>query len=282
MTVVNLNLVLNSNQFYTGLDEICHRFDGNRSDEHLNALVEEVENAKGMLFQTIKKDMVKKGIKQESFLLRERLASATHYIDSHRFEPDEGMKASAMALQQQLRRYGVFYKMDVHSRVAEVQAMLSDLDTPEMKAHVAKIPGLEARIKNVKSAMEALLQRLMTVQDLRNEAKPQKSKLELKREAAAKLERLLVYLDGMAFKDPDTYGKDYNYVVGLITDLNKTYKHKVRKAMEDVEEDECDEDAEEEESPENVDEQNTDERTTDELPENADSTKSEAMPEAVA
>ena len=25
MTVVNLNLVLNSNQFYTGLDEICHR-----------------------------------------------------------------------------------------------------------------------------------------------------------------------------------------------------------------------------------------------------------------
>lgn len=281
MTVVNLNLVLNSDQFYTGLDEICHRFDGNRSDEHLNALVEEVENAKGMLFQTIKKDMVKKGIKQESFLLRERLASATHYIDSHRFEPDEGMKVSAMALQQQLRRYGVFYKMDVHSRVAEVQAMLSDLDTPEMKAHVAKIPGLEARIKNVKSAMEALLQRLMTVQDLRNEAKPQKSKLELKREAAAKLERLLVYLDGMAFKDPDTYGKDYNYVVGLITDLNKTYKHKVRKAMEDFDEDESDEDLEDEESPENADEQTiderttdertTDERTTDDLPESADS-----------
>ena len=269
MTVVNLNLVLNSNQFYTGLDEICHRFDGNRSDEHLNALVEEVENAKGMLFQTIKKDMVKKGIKQESFLLRERLASATHYIDSHRFEPDEGMKASAMALQQQLRRYGVFYKMDVHSRVAEVQAMLSDLDTPEMKAHVAKIPGLEARIKNVKSAMEALLQRLMTVQDLRNEAKPQKGKLELKREAAAKLERLLVYLDGMAFKDPDTYGKDYNYVVGLITDLNKTYKHKVRTPIEDVEDEEWDEELDDELGDESEVEEKS--ATSNDLPESADS-----------
>ncbi len=282
MFSVHLSLGLNSDQFYTGLDQICHRLSDNRSDEHLNALVKEVENAKGMLFLTIKKDMVKVGIKKESLMLHDRLASASRYIDSHRFEPDEEMKASAMVLKQQLRKYGVFYKMDVHSRLAEVQAMLSDLDNPELKVHVAKIPGLDARIKNVRSAMEALLQRLMAVQDMHNEVKPQKSKLELKREAAAKLERLLVYLDGMAFKDPDTYGKDYNYVVGLITDLNKTYKHKVRKAMEDVEEDECDEDAEEEESPENVDEQNTDERTTDDLPENADSTKSEAMPEAVA
>ena len=41
-------------------------------------------------------------------------------------------------------------------------------------------------------------------------------------------------------------------------------------------------DFEEEGPPENFDEQNTDERTSDELPENADSTKSEAMPEAEA
>lgn len=278
MKKINFSLRLSSDQFHTGLDEICHHFDGNRSDEHLNGLVQEVENAKGMLFETIKKEMVKEGIKRESFLLRERLASATHYIDSHRFEPDEELKASAMALQRQLRKYGVFYKMDVHSRLTKVQAMLSDLDKPEMKAHVAKIPGLEARIKNVRSAMEALLQRLMTVQDLRNEAKPQKSKLELKREATVKVDRLLVYLDSMAFKDPDTYGKDYNYVAGLITDLNKTYKPKVRKAMEDLDEDECDDDYEEEESPENADEQNTDEqntdeRTTEDLPESTDSVK---------
>ena len=158
--------------------------------------------------------------------------------------------------------------MDVHSRLAEVQAMLSDLDNPELKVHVAKIPGLDARIKNVRSAMEALSQRLMAVQDMHNEVKPQKSKLELKREAAAKLERLLVYLDGMAFKDPDTYGKDYNYVVGLVTNLNKTYKRKVRNAKENPDEGERDEGGEEKESPENVDEPNTGE-----LPESADSTR---------
>jgi len=268
MFSVHLSLGLNSDQFYTGLDQICHRLSDSRSDEHLNALVKEVENAKGMLFLTIKKDMVKVGIKKESLMLHDRLASASRYIDSHRFEPDEEMKASAMVLKQQLRKYGVFYKMDVHSRLAEVQAMLSDLDNPELKAHVAKIPGLDARIKNVRSAMEALLQRLMAVQDMHNEVKPQKSKLELKREAAAKLERLLVYLDGMAFKDPDTYGKNYNYVVGLITDLNKTYKRKVRNAKEDPDEGERDEGNEEKESPENVDEPNTGE-----LPESADSTR---------
>ena len=268
MISVHLSLGLNSDQFYTGLDQICHRLSDNRSDEHLNALVKEVENAKGMLFLTIKKDMVKVGIKKESLLLHDRLASAERYIDSHRFEPDEEMKASAMVLKQQLRKYGVFYKMDVHSRLAEVQAMLSDLDNPELKAHVAKIPGLDVRIKNVRSAMEALSQRLMEVQDMHNEAKPQKSKLELKREAAAKLERLLVYLDGMAFKDPDTYGKDYSYVVGLVTNLNKTYKRKVRNAKENPDEGERDEGDEEKESPENVDEPNTGE-----LPESADSTR---------
>ena len=103
---------------------------------------------------------------------------------------------------------------------------------------------------------------------IRQQAKPQKSKLELKREAAAKLERLLVYLDGMAFKDPDTYGKDYNYVVGLVTNLNKTYKRKVRNAKENPDEGERDEGDEEKESPENVDEPNTGG-----LPKSADSTR---------
>ncbi len=41
-------------------------------------------------------------------------------------------------------------------------------------------------------------------------------------------------------------------------------------------------DFEEEGPPENFDEQNTDECTTDDLPESADSIKSDEMPEAVA
>lgn len=272
MTQFLMSLRLNSNQFHTGLNEICRHFDDNRSDEELNGLVQEVENARGMLFQAIKKELVREGIKEESFLLRERLASATHYIDSFRYEPDEDVKASAKTLKRQLRKYGVFYKMDVHSRLTEVQAMLRDLDQPEMKAHVAKIPGLETRIKNVQNAMEALLQKLIAVEKMRGEAKPQKTKLELKREASVKLERLLVYLDHMAYKDPDTYGKEYGFVVGLITNLNKTYKPKARKFVDDFDED-WDEDFEEEESPENTDGQTTGKQTTDELPESADSTK---------
>ena len=215
-----------------------------------------------MLFQAIKKELAREGIKEESFLLRERIASATHYIDSFQYEPDAEVKASAKALKRQLRKYGIFYKMDVHSRLTEVQAMLRDLDQPEMKAHVAKIPGLDTRIKNVQNAMEALLQKLIAVEKMRGEAKPLKTKLELKREASVKLERLLVYLDHKAYKDPDTYGKEFGFVVGLITNLNKTYKPKVRKFVDDFDED-WDEDFEEEESPE----------TTDELPQSADSTK---------
>lgn len=126
-------------------------------------------------------------------------------------------------------------------------------------------------MQNVRSAMEALLQRHMTVQDLRNDAKPQKSKLKLKREDAAKLERLLVYLDGMAFKDSDTFGKDYNYVVGLITHLNKTYKHKVRTPIEDVENEEWDEELDDELGDESEEEEKF--ATSNDLPESADPTR---------
>ena len=267
-----MSLKLNSNQFHTGLNEICHHFEGNRSDEYLNGLVQEVENARVMLFQSIKKDLVREGIKEESFVLRERLASATHLIDSFQYEPDAEVKASAKTLLRQLRNYGTFYRMDVHSRLTEVEAMLRDLDKPEMKAHVAKIPGLETRIKNVQSAMEALLQKLIAVEKMRGEAKPQKTKLELKREASVKLERLLVYLDHKAYQEPDTYGKEYSFVVGLITNLNKTYKPKVRKPLEDID-DELDDEFEEEETPESTDEQTIGKQTTDELPQSADSTK---------
>lgn len=236
MQKCTLSLKLNSNQFHTGLNEICRHFESNRSDEHLNALVEAVENTKDMLFEAIKKELVREGIKHESSLLRERLASLTHYIDSFKYESDAEVKAAAMALKRQLRNYDTFNRMDVHSRLTEVQAMLRDFDTPEIQVHVAKIPSLSNRIANVRTAMEALLNRLVVLEELRGEAKPSKSKVELKREAADKLERLVVYLDGMAYKDPDAYGKEYGVVSGIIANINNTYKTKARRRLEPYEE----------------------------------------------
>ena len=236
MSNFTLSLKLNSNQFHTGLNEICRHFESNRSDEHLNALVQAVENTKDMLFEAIKKELVREGIKHESSLLRERLASLTHYIDSFKYESDAEVKAAAMALLRQLRNYDTFNRMDVHSRLTEVQAMLRDFDTPEIQVHVAKIPALSDRIANVRTAMEALLNRLVVLEELRGEAKPSKSKVELKREAADKVERLVVYLDGMAYKDPDVYGKEYGFVAGIIANINNTYKTKARRRLEPYEE----------------------------------------------
>ena len=101
-----------------------------------------------MLFEAIKKELAREGIKHESTLLRECLASLTHYIESFKYE----------------------------------------------------------------------------------------SKVELKREASDKVERLVVYLDGMAYKDPDVYGKEYGFVAGIITNINNTYKTKAKRRLEPYEE----------------------------------------------
>ncbi len=245
MTVVNLNLVLNSDQFYTGLDEICHRFDDGRSDEHLNALVEEVENAKGMLFQTIKKDMVKKGIKQESLLLRERLASATHYIDSHRFEPDEEKKASALALKQVFDSYSKpFARMKASERVGAMKTLQRDLDAPSMQEHVERLPEMASRINGMKEASETLKEALYQADKAKGTAPKGQSLMLLKREAAARLETLVNYLEVMAVKAPDDYAEHFAVVMQIINRLNARRKSKAYRINDDDLEEEITEEPE--------------------------------------
>jgi len=204
---------LNSNQFHTGLNEIIRHLEANSQDEHLSSQLQEVEESRKMLFQAIQKELATEGIKQESLVLRDCLASATHFIDSCRFEPDEEVKASAKVLKKHLKKYGTFYRMDVHSRLTGVEAMLRDLSEPELQLHVDKIAGLAERIANVRTAMEALLNRLIAVEELRNEAKPLQSKVELKRMANAKLYQLMVRLEDLALLEPDVYSKSYNVVI---------------------------------------------------------------------
>ena len=46
----------------------------------------------------------------------------------------------------------------------------------------------------------------------------------------------MVYLDGMAYKAPDAYGKEYGFVAGIITNINNTYKTKAKRRLEPYEE----------------------------------------------
>ena len=170
-----------------------------------------------MLFQTIKKDMVKKGIKQDSLLLHERLTSATHYIDSHWFEPDEEMKASAMALKQVFDSYSKpFARMKASERVGAVKTLLRNLSSPAMKEHVDRLPEMESRIKGVRDASETLEEALYQADKVKGTAPKGQSLMPLKREAAVRHETLVDYLEAMAKKSPVNYAEHYVVVMQII------------------------------------------------------------------
>lgn len=73
---------LDTNQFHTGLDEICSHFRDKRFDEYLNGLAQEVESANASLFGVMNIASVRRSIQQESRLLNERIVAVSRYIDS--------------------------------------------------------------------------------------------------------------------------------------------------------------------------------------------------------
>lgn len=235
---------LGVNQFHAGLGEICTHFGEKRSDEYLNNLVQEVESANAALFGVMNITMVKRGVYQESRLLNERIVAASRYIDSSCYVADAELKASAMVLRQLFGSYKPFTRMKVDARIGAVGTLLRNLSQPDVQVHVAKLPELTGRIKEIQNALETLKAKRLEV-DQANSAAPKVLPLrDLKREAADKLESLVDYLKAMAVKDADTYGEDFAVVTQIITRLNTTRKSKhlyIEVELEDDESEKTDE-----------------------------------------
>ena len=218
-----LSLGLNSDQYHAGLMEIRHQFEGDRSDDYLNGLVNDLAEADGKLLDAMHIDKVRRNVKQENRQLLERLMSTSRYLDSSCYVSDEVMKASAMALKRLFDSYRKpFAWMKVDERVGAVSALLRDLSAPDMQKQIDKLPEMSGRIKDMQEALEALKVGLHEV-DKANGTLPQgQSLMTLKRAAADKLETLVDYVKVMSAKTSGTYGEHYAVVTEIIDRLNAT------------------------------------------------------------
>lgn len=218
-----LSLGLNSDQYHAGLMEIRHQFEGDRSDDYLNGLVDDVTEADGKLLDAMHIDKVRRNVKRENRQLMERLMSTSRYLDSSCYVSDEEMKACALALKQLFDTYRKpFAWMKVDERVGAVSALLRDLSAPDMQKQIDKLPEMSGRVKDMQDALGALKVALHGV-DKANGTLPQgPSLMALKREAADKLEKLVDYLKVMSAKVPETYGEHYAVVTEIIERLNAT------------------------------------------------------------
>ena len=113
--------------------------------------------------------------------------------------------------------------MDLYSQLTVVSALLRDLAQPKMQAHVAKLPLLPERINGIQEALDTLLDKRLEVDRAKSRVVRHKPLSVLKREVNEKLEVLVTYLQAMASKEPEAYGKPYAVVTAIITRLNASY-----------------------------------------------------------
>ncbi len=218
----SFSMRLGSNQFHAGLTEICTHFQDFQSDDYLNGLVRDVDDANQTLFKAMHIASVRRSVQQESKLLTERIVAATRYVDSCRYVADAEVRKSAEALMTLFRYDKPFSLMKVDTRLGAVSTLLRDLQQPDVQVHLARLTEMSDRITGIEKAWNTLKAKRLEV-DQSNSAMLKGMPLpDLKRDAAAKLERLVDYLKAMAEKEPATYGGHYAVVTEIIKRLNAT------------------------------------------------------------
>ncbi len=224
MTPYKFNQGLNSLSFHTGLNEICLCLQDVQTDDYMTGLVQEVKDANQRLLDAISVGTAKHNVQQEVKQLNDSIVAAHRFIDSCCYLPDTEVKASAKELKKLFGSYGKpLTRMDMYTQMTVVSVLLRDLAQPKMQVHVEKIPLLPERINGIQEALDVLTSKRLEVDRAKCSEVKHKPLPVLKREANEKLEVLVTYLQVMASKEPEGYGKHYAVVTAIITRLNDTY-----------------------------------------------------------
>ena len=224
MTPSKFNQGLDSLSFHTGIDEICLCLNDVQADDYMTGLVQEVKDANQRLFDALIVGKSKHNVQQEVKRLNDSIVAAHRFIDSCCYLPDAEVKASAKELRKLFGSYGKpLTRMDMDTQMTVVKVLLCDLSKPKMQVHVEKLPLLLERINGIQEALDTLLDKRLEVDRAKSRVVKHKPLHVLKREANDKLVVLVTYLQVMAAKDPEVYGKPFAVVTEIIGRLNSTY-----------------------------------------------------------
>ena len=210
--------------FHTGIEEVCLCLNDVQADDYMSGLVKEVKDANQRLFDALNVGKAKHNVQKEVKQLNDSIVAAHRFIDSCCYLPDAEVKASAKELKKLFGSYGKpLTRMDMDTQMTVVKVLLHDLSKPMMQAHVEKLPLLPERINGIQEALDTLLDKRLEVDRAKSRVVKHKPLSVLKREVNEKLEVLVTYLQAMASKEPEAYGKPYAVVTEIIGRLNSTY-----------------------------------------------------------
>ena len=168
MIFETLSLGIDAKEFQSGLNEICNHLEGNRSDEYLNGMVQEVRKASQSLYGAFRLDQIRQNLLEETRLVNKRVTAAVRNIESHCYVSDPEVQASAKVLKQLFEAQGKpFSKMSTGTRIVSIKVVLDKLDKEEMQVHVKRLPDLADMISDIRKELAALEAKQMEV-DLAN------------------------------------------------------------------------------------------------------------------
>jgi len=229
MIFETLSLGIDAKEFQSGLNEICNHLEGNRPDEYLNGMVQEVRKASQSLYGAFRLNQVRQNLLEETRLVNKRVTAAVRNIESHCYVSDPEVQASAKVLKQLFESQGKpFSKMSTGTRIVSLNVVLDKLDKEEMQVHVKRLPDLADMISDIRKELAALEAKQMEVDLANSKAEAPKQLLPLKREARSELNKLLGYLSAMAIKEPKVYAEDYGMVAEIISRMQAAYKAKLK------------------------------------------------------
>ncbi len=216
-----LSLGLNSDIFYDGVDRICRCLkETGLKDGYLSGKSAELAELKDMMYRTLHYKADLELVKEESVLLRSRLAGLKRQVVwwTKFGLPDE--KASARRLQRIINAYGALNALELREYRTTADLVLRDLGTETAMADIAALSGMSNLVDQVSDSLEVLRQKQDAVDAVKSDWEKPASLLELRRSITVRVNAVMDYIAGNADANPEAFAKLLNNLETILANAN--------------------------------------------------------------
>lgn len=219
-----LSLGLNSDIFYDGAERIsrCLRTT-ERKDAYLSAKADELDELKTLMKQTMHFRQSLEDVREESVLLRSRMAGLKRQIVWWSKYGSADEKASAERLKAIVSPFGALNHMVLRECRTVADMMLRDLSTDAAVADVAVLSGMSDLVEQLSESLELLRQKQDAVDALNASWKKPASLADLKRSVVVKVNAVMEYVIGNANANPEAFGGLLDRLETILADANQRH-----------------------------------------------------------
>lgn len=216
-----LSLGLNSDIFYDGVDRICRCVkETGKKDVYVTAKADELDELKTKMRQTMHFKQCMEDVKEESILLRNRMAGLKRQIVWWSKFGSVDEKAHAQRLMAIVNPYGALNHLVLRACRTTADLIVRDLSTESAMADIAALSGMSNLVDQVSDSLEVLRQKQDAVDAIKSDWEKPASLLELRRSITVRVNAVMDYIAGNADANPEAFAKLLNNLETILVNAN--------------------------------------------------------------